>query len=316
LIFIRRRAPATSSIFSLARNENPPSSLRVSLTEMPNKRLTAARRKDERYHRTHYEQSGDVSGLLEYGLFPSAWKSSWFRQVVRTKTIAFLQWCNSREISLGKIAKWLNEHGPSPSRGKAWHKSTVRFLLGQSPESGEETNIRTLVRLLKGLHSAEQNQQPGLDRVIESSESTEECARRVWDMHNLFLPAFRALSAYLVQAHREHESLAERGKGTEMHRRGEFAFRFLGTPALKARTLRDILQQAKSSSKETLAWVVELEHLEKSKTLPDFLDFEPSKFDMELLGQHKTHEALLRILCKLEGISTRTARRYRPHTVQ
>jgi hypothetical protein len=133
-------------------------------------------------------------------------------------------------------------------------------------------------------------------------------------MHNLLLPAFRALSAYLVQAHGEYERDAERGKGTEMHRRGEFAFRFLGT-SLKRRTLRDILQQAKSSSKETLPWVVELEKLDKP-IVPDFLDFQPSNWDMELLGQHKTHEALLRILCKLERISTRTAHRYRPHTVQ
>jgi hypothetical protein len=280
----------------------------------PRERLAAARRKDECYYRTRYEQSGKISWLLEYGLSPSAWQSPWFREVVRTKIIAFLQWCNSRGVSLGKIAKWLNDHGPSPSRGKAWYKSTVAFLLARSPASDEETNIRTLVRLLKGFGWAERNQQPGLDRVIESSESTEECARRVWDMHNLLLPAFRALSAYLVQAHREYERKAERGKGTEMHRRGEFAFRFLGI-SLKRRTLRDILQHAKSSSKETLAWVVELEKLDKD-IVPDFLDFQPSNWDMELLGQHKTKEALLRILCKLERITTRTARRYRAHCVQ
>jgi hypothetical protein len=190
----------------------------------------------------------------------------------------------------------------------------VRFLLGRSPQSAEETNVRTLVRLLKGLRWAEQNQQPGLDEVVESSESTEECARRVWDMHRLLLPVFRTLSGYLAQAHREYESVAQRGKGTDMHRRGEFAFRFLGTPALKARTLRDILQ-AQSSSKETLPWVVELEELDE-KVVPDLLDFQPSNWDMELLGQHKTKEGLLRILCKLEGITTRTARRYRPHSVQ
>jgi len=281
----------------------------------PRERLSVANEKNECFYRTRFEQSGKISWLLEYSLSPSAWQSSWFREVVGTKIIAFLQLCNSRGISLGKIAKWLNEHGPSPSRGKAWHKSTLRFLLTRSPASAGETNIRTLARLLKGFHWAEQNQQPGLDWVIESSESTEECSRRVWDMHTLLLPAFRALSAYLVQAHKEYEREADQGEGTEMHRRGEFAFRFLGTPSLKRRTLMDILQQAKSSSKETLPWVVELEKLDE-EVVPDLLDFQPSNWDMELLGRHKTHEALLRILCKLEGISTRTARRYRPDTVQ
>jgi len=281
------------------------------------KRLAVANEKNEWFYRTRFEQSGGIRWILEFGLSPSAWQSFWFREVVRTKIITFLQWCNSRGISLGKIAKWLNEHGPSPSRGKVWHKSTVRFLLDRSTAFDEETNIRKLVRLLKGLRWAEQNQQPGLDRVIESSETTEECARRVWEMHRLFLPAFRVLSAYLVRAHRKYKRKADRfqREGTGMHRRGEFAFRFLGTPSLKARTLRDILQQAKSSSKETLPWVVELEELDKV-ILPDFLDFQPSNWDMELLGQHKTHEALLRILCKLEGISTRSAHRYQPQCIQ
>ena len=281
----------------------------------PRERLAAARRKDECYYRTRYEQSGKITWLLEYGLSPSAWQSRWFRDVVRTKIIAFLQWCTSRGISLGKMAKWLNENGPSPSKGRAWHKSTLRYLLGRTP-AGDEAEIRALVRLLKGLRWAEQNQQPGLDRVIESSESTEECARRVWDMHKLLLPAFRALSACLARAHRKYTRKADRfqRKGTGIHRRGEFAFRFLGI-SLKRRTLRDILQQAKSSSKETLPWVVELEKLDKD-IVPDFLDFQPSNRDMELLGQHKTKEALLRILCKLERITTRTAHRYRAHCVQ
>jgi len=279
----------------------------------PSERLAVANEKNERFYRTRYEQSGEPSWLLEFGLSPSAWQSSWFREVVRSKTIAFLQWCNSRGISLGKIAKWLNEHGPSPSKGSAWQKSTLRYLLDRSPDGGEDIEIRTVVRHLKGFRWAEQNQQPWRDLIIESSESTEECARRVWDMHRLLLPAFRALSTYLVQAHREYEREAERGKGTEMRRRGEFAFRFLGI-SLKRRTLRDILQQAKSSSKETLPWVVELEEL--GNAIPDFLGLQPSNWDMDLLGQHKTKEALLRILCKLEGISTRTARRYRAQCVQ
>src|SRR5215469_16070312 len=129
----------------------------------PRERLSVANEKNECFYRTRFEQSGKISWLLEYSLSPSAWQSSWFREVVGTKIIAFLQLCNSRGISLGKIAKWLNEHGPSPSRGKAWHKSTLRFLLTRSPASAGETNIRTLARLLKGFHWAEQNQQPWLD---------------------------------------------------------------------------------------------------------------------------------------------------------
>src|SRR5215472_17017223 len=101
---------------------------------MPNKRLVVANEKNELFYRTRFEQSGEPTWLLEFGLSPSAWQSSWFREVVRTKIIAFLQWCNSRGISLGKTAKWLNEHGPSPSKGSAWQKSTLRYLLDRSPD--------------------------------------------------------------------------------------------------------------------------------------------------------------------------------------
>jgi hypothetical protein len=99
-----------------------------------------------------------------------------------------------------------------------------------------------------------------------------------------------------------------------MHRRGEFAFRFLGSNSLPVKTLKNILEEAKSSSSDTPAWVSQLEQLEMA--VPNFLDFQPTKFDAEVLGQHKTTEALLRILCELEGISTRTARRYKSQSVQ
>jgi hypothetical protein len=272
--------------------------------------------RDEWFYRTRFEQSGEDLWLLEYGRSPSAWQSSWFRQLVRTKVMIFVRWCTSRKISLGKIAKWLNERGPNPSKGTAWHKSTIRYLLDRSPDSGEDVGIRTVMRLLKGLRWAEENQQPWVDRITESSESTEESARRVWEMHRLLLPPFRVLSAFLVQSQRKHERVADRfqQKGTGMHRRGAFGLQFLGTKSLQAKTLRNILQDAKSSSDGTLPWVLELENLERA--VPQFLDFQPTKFDMELLGKHKTTEALLKILCRLEGISTRTARRYKSQDVQ
>jgi hypothetical protein len=170
--------------------------------------------------------------------------------------------------------------------------------------------------LLKGLRWAEANQQPWVDQIAESSESTEERSRRVWEMHRLLLPPFLALSAYLIRRHQEYELVADRFQrhGTPMQRRGAFAFRFLGTQSLAAKTLRNILQEAKSSSDGLLPWVLELEQLERA--VPHFLDFHPTSFDMELLGKHKTSEALLRILCRLEGISTRTARRHKSQDVQ
>jgi len=272
--------------------------------------------RDEWCYRTRFEQSGNDLWLLEYGRSPSAWQSPCFRQVVRTKVTAFLRWCNSRKISLGKIARWLNGHGPSPSKGTVWHKSTLRYLLDRSPDSGEDVGIKTVMRLLKGLRWVERNQQPWVDLITESSESTEGRARRVWEMHRLLLPPFRALSSYLVRSQRKYERVADRFQldGTGMQRRAAFAFRFLSTQSLPAKTLRDILRDVKSSSNGTLPWVVELEQLERA--VPMFLDFQPTKFDMELLGKHKTTEALLKILCRLEGISTRTARRYKSQDVQ
>lgn len=279
-------------------------------------RQISAKNRDEWFYRTSFEQSGKQLWLIEYGRSPSAWQSPWFRQLVRIKIMLFVRWCTSRKISLGKIGTWLNEHGPSPPKGTAWHKSTLRYLLGRSPDSGEDVEIRPVLRLLKGLRWAELNQQPWVDRIIESSESTEERARRVWGMHKLLLPPFRVLSVHLVRSQRKHERVADRFqlKGTGMHRRGEFGRRFLGTKSLPPKTIRDILQDANSSSHAPVPWVPELEELEKA--VPNFLDFQPTKFDMELLGKHKTTEALLKILCRLEGISTRTARRYKSSGVQ
>ncbi len=119
------------------------------------------------------------------------------------------------------------------------------------------------------------------------------------------------MSAYLFRRNQEHERVADRFQrnGTPMQRRGAFAFRFLGTTSLPAKTLRDVLRDAKSSSDGTLPWVLELEQLERA--VPQFLDLQLSKFDFQVLGKHKTTEALLRILCRFEGISTRTARRHK-----
>jgi len=270
----------------------------------------------EEFYRTRFELSGDGTWVVEYGCSPSAWQSPWFRQLVRTKVMVFVRWCTGRKISLGEIATWLNECGPTPSKGAAWHKSTLRYLLDRSPDPGEDAGIKAVMKLLKGLRWAQRNQQPWVDRITESSESTEESARRVWEMHRLLLPPFRALSAHLARSQRKHERVADRYqlKGSGMHRRGAFGFQFLGTISLKAKTLRNILQDAQSSTDSTGTWVLELENLERA--VPDFLDFQPTKFDMELLGKHKTTEALLKILCRLEGISTRTARRHRSQDVR
>src|SRR5262249_49916627 len=121
-----------------------------------------------------------------------------------------------------------------------------------------------------------QNQQPWRDLIIETSESTAECARRVWDMHRLFLPAFRALSTCLARAHRKYNRKADgfQREGTGMHRRGEFAFPFRGTPSLKRRTRREIWQQPKPSSKETLLGGGELEKWDK-RVVPELFDFQP-----------------------------------------
>ena len=280
------------------------------------KRRAASKNRDEWFYRTCFEQSGKDIWLVEYGRSPSAWHSLWFRQVVRTKVMVFLRWCNSRKISFGRAATWLNEHGPSPHKGTKWHKSTLRYLLQRSPDSGDNAGIKMAMRLLKGLRWAEANQQPWVDQIAESSESTEERSRRVWEMHRLLLPPFQVLSAHLVRSHHEHELVADwsQRNGTSMQRRGEFGFQFLGSPSLAAKTLRKILQDVKSSSPGVLPWAIELEQLDRA--VPQFLDFQPTKFDMELLGQHKTADALLRILCKLEGISTRTARRYKSESVQ
>lgn len=283
---------------------------------MAGKPRVAVKNRDEWFYRTRFEQSGKDMWLVEYGRSPSAWQSPWFRQLVRTKIMVFVRWCTSRKISLGKTARWLNERGPSPSKEAAWHKSTLRYLLNRWPDPGEDVGIRAVMKLLKGFRWAQRNQQPWVDQIAESSESSKEGARRVWEMHRLLLPPFRALSAHLVRSQRKYERVADRFqlKGTGMHRRGEFGFRFLGSKSLQAKTLRNILQETKSSSNGTVPWVLELEDLETAVT--DFLEFQPTKFDMELLGKHKTTEALLQILCRLEGISIRTARRYKPQGVQ
>ncbi len=134
--------------------------------------MKRGRDRDEWFYRARFEQSGENSWLLEYGRSPSAWQSPWFRQVIRTNVMVFVRWCNSRKISLGKTAKWLNERGPSPSKRATWHKSTLRYLLDRSPDSAEDVGIKIVMRLLKGLRWAERNQQPWLDRITESSEST------------------------------------------------------------------------------------------------------------------------------------------------
>lgn len=284
---------------------------------MRSARPITAKDRDEWYYRARFEKSEDDAWLQEYGRFPSAWKSPWFTGIVNKNIIAFLCWCRNRGISLGRIAGWLNDHGPSPPQGMAWHKSTVRYLLNrQSSHVEENLAIKRVIRVLKRLRWAQKNQQGGLDQVIALSESTQERARRVWEMHRLLLPAFRRLSAHLVQGQHRHERVADPypRRATGMQRRAEFGLRYLGTPSLAAKTLRDIVDDAKSSSKQIPAWVAELEQLEL--TVPEFLGFQLTKFDMRFLGQHKTTEALLRILCKLEGISTRSARRYKSQVVQ
>jgi len=55
------------------------------------------------------------------------------------------------------------------------------------------------MKLLKSLRWVERNQQPWVDLITALSESTKERSRRVWEMHRLLLPPFRALSAYLVE---------------------------------------------------------------------------------------------------------------------
>jgi hypothetical protein len=282
----------------------------------PATRYARRLKETEWYYRTRFERSNESNLLLEYGRSPSAWRSTWFRGEVRKRILAFLSWCHNRRISLGKIAGWLNKNGPDPPRGRKWQKSTLKHLLGGTLGSDADVKIREVMRLLKELRRVERNQRPGIDQIIELSESAVECARRVWEMHSLFLPPFKKLSAYLVHWQRKHERRADRFqlKGTGMRRRGEFGFRFFGTDSLPTKTLRDVIRDAKSKSDDALPWVVELEDLEKA--VPQFLDFRPTKFDMKLLGNHKTSEALLRILCRFEGISTRTARRYRHHSVQ
>ena len=193
-------------------------------------RRVAAKNRDEWFYRTRFEQSGEDRWLLEYGRSPSAWKSPWFRRVVRTKVMTFIICCTSRNISLGQIAKWLNEHGPSPSKGAAWHKSTLRYLLDRSPDSGEDVKIKTVMRFLKGLRRVETNQQPWKDQIIEASESSEEKARRVWEMHRLLLPPFRSLSADLARSQREHEEVAIASNSTapQSNEEGHSAFGFSG----------------------------------------------------------------------------------------
>lgn len=281
----------------------------------PSNSISAAKKKNEWFYRTRFEESGEDTWLQEYGRYPSAWRSPWFRQVVRRSVTAFLHWCYGRRVSLGRTARWLTEYGPSPSKGKAWRKSTLRYLLDRSPDSVKDMAIKKVMRRLKVLGWAQRNQQPSLDHIIELSESTEERARRVWEMHRLLLPPFRRLSAHLVSRQRDHERVADRfsRKGTGMERRAEFGLQFLGTKSLPSKTLRDILQEAKSSANKFPPWVKELEQLERA--VPQFLDFQPTKFAMKIVGQHKNSEALLRILCRFEGISTRTARRYK-QTVQ
>jgi hypothetical protein len=155
---------------------------------------------------------------------------------------------------------------------------------------------------VKSLRRAEENPQATREQIAIRVEETGERVQHVWEIHGLLLEPMRAYSLHLRKMHKEYESQTDRICKTAMRARGEFARRYLGTKSLEPESLRDILQGTKLSP--------ELGKLDQ--IFPEFLNMKPTRDEAELLGSHRVSEALLRIICRWEGISVRTARRYKP----
>jgi hypothetical protein len=131
----------------------------------------------------------------------------------------------------------------------------------------------------------------------------------VFELHRQLMSLARAYVRYLGECHKKHERVACKEKRPGMFRRGEFAFRFFGTPSFPRKGL--IENFTKGNTKRKLEIVKML-----SLALLGVGEIYPTGRDVELLGGHKLNEAVLRIACRLEGISVRTARRYKSQSVQ
>ncbi len=94
-----------------------------------------------------------------------------------------------------------------------------------------------------------------------------------------------------------------------MYRKGEFGRDFFGTPSFPCKGLVELFVKGNEKRKRKVVAML-------GGTLLGFEDLYPTKRDVELLGKHKMKEAALRIACRREGISVKTARRYKPQVVQ
>jgi hypothetical protein len=253
------------------------------------------------HYRLRFEQKRDYTFLLEYALRPSAWRMHWFKLLVRRHLVLFIHWCRERQISFSRIAAWLNRKGPKPLRGKTWHKSSVRYLgnLPSAPKNAPEIGV--LLCFLKSLRGAWENRQPGLDKATLVANSPEERVRRIREFYEFLLPMARAYVPYLNECFHKHESVADRfqQKGTGMARKGEFALRYFGTPSFKAKGFVEVFTNGDSKQKQEIA----------AKLLGEE-DIYPTKREVELLGRHKINQAVLEIVCRIEGLSVRTVVRY------
>jgi hypothetical protein len=90
-----------------------------------------------------------------------------------------------------------------------------------------------------------------------------------------------------------------------MSRRGEFAFQFFDTPSFPSKGLVEVFTRGNSIRKQKVVKLL-------GGALLGFDEIYPTKRVVELLGKHKLNEAALRIVCRLEGISVKSARRYKP----
>ena len=90
-----------------------------------------------------------------------------------------------------------------------------------------------------------------------------------------------------------------------MARRGEFAFRYFGTPSFRAKGFVEVFAKGDSKVKGEI----------EAKLLGE-KDIYPTRQELELLARRKLRQAVLQIACRLEGLSVKTFRRLRAQTVQ
>ena len=235
-------------------------------------------REKETYFRMLHKREPGGPWLFNYRChYPSfSSRSAWFQKEQTRLIRSLCRVCRKKRWSLGRVAEWLNVHGPRPRRGKKWRPSTVKFLVDSKEKNAPVRDFRRLASVVKNLRWAERNPQPHFEAIAISSRLTKSTVRQVWQLHALHLEVAVVISRHVRDRRR-------RGKEIGSHQ--------LRVPSEKM-------------PKDTFLLF---------SSFPDFLTL--SVDEARQFEKHRPREALLRVLCKRAGISLRTVRRYKD-TVQ